>query len=133
SFLKIVSRTIFLRGIIGPDYTGTIMGSIYWEKGIIPAFVGIIGISIVGYVFWKAEIQMKLFILFAFMVFAGALASPQVSLNKPQWEVMAGGGGGGRYWFLPGLGWIVSLGWLFLNAKQKFLKNFAGTLLLCLI
>jgi hypothetical protein len=133
NFLKIVSRSIFLRGVIGPHYTGIIMSLKSWENGYIPILIGIIGLVLMGYVLWKAKIELKLFIVFAFLVFAGALISPQVSLDKPQWEVMAGGGGGGRYWLLPGIAWMISLGWLFFGAKYKLLKASAGILLACFV
>lgn len=129
NFLKIVSRSIFLRNLIGPDYTGKIMSLKGWENGYMPMLIGIIGFILIGYVLWKAELELKLFVVFAFLVFAGALISPQVSLDKPQWEVMAGGGGGGRYWLLPGMAWMISLGWLFFNEKYRLLKIFAGILL----
>jgi len=129
NFLKIVSRSIFLRSVIGPDYTGKIMSLKGWENGYMPILIGIIGLVLIGYVLWKAGIELKLFVVFSFLVFAGALISPQVSLNKPQWEVMASGGGGGRYWLLPGMAWMVSLGWLFFRAEYRLLKASAGIFL----
>ena len=133
NFLKIVSRSIFLRSVIGPDYTGKIMSLKGWENGYMPILIGIIGLLLIGYVLWKAKIELKLFVVFSFLVFAGALISPQVSLDKTQWEVMAGGGGGGRYWLLPGMAWMISLGWLFFNAKYRLLKTSAGILLACFV
>lgn len=131
--LRILSRAVFLRPLIGPYYTGYVMGLWYWNDGFLPVVIGIAGIVLIGYAFRKSQAEMRLFIAFTFLVLFGALCAPQVSLERTQWEVMAGGGGGGRYWFLPGLAWVMSLGWLLFNARRKSVRNIAGALLLCMV
>jgi hypothetical protein len=130
NFFKILSGNIFIRGILSRDYTKIITHLNFWNSGFLPIAIGILGIAILGYVFWKAQIELKLLILFTFLVFFAALASPQATLTMPQWEYLAGGSGG-RYWFLPKLAWVISLGWLLFNSKLKFLKIFAGMALFC--
>jgi hypothetical protein len=83
-------------------------------------------------VLWKAGIEMKLLIVFTFLVFFAALASPQASLTMPQWDYLSGGSGG-RYYFLPKLAWIISLGWLLFNSKLKFFTIVAGISLFCFV
>lgn len=129
---KILARNVFLRGILGTDYARKIAGFDLWQNGFLPVLISVVGVTAVIYVFWKAKMELKLFILFAALVFVVALASPQVSLIKPQWEVMTGGSGG-RYYFLPILAWVISLGWLFFNVKYRFVKIFASICLACLI
>jgi hypothetical protein len=132
NFFKILSGNIFIRGILCRDYTKTITHLDFWNSGYLPVMIGLLGIAILGYVIWKAEIEMKLLILFTFLIFFGALYSPQASLTMPQWEYLSGGSGG-RYYFLPKLAWMISLGWLFFNSKLKFLTAFASVSLFCFV
>ncbi|MDD5396682.1 MAG: hypothetical protein PHW24_01335 [Candidatus Moranbacteria bacterium] len=132
NFFKILSGDVFVRSLLGTDYVKKIIELGLWENGSLPISFGVAGVAVLGYVFWKAQMELKLFIIFAFLVFAGALSSPQVSLIKPQWDVMTGGPGG-RYYFLPGLAWMISLGWLFFNSEKRFLKTFVGILLACFV
>lgn len=132
NFFKILSGNIFIRSILCRDYTRTITHMNFWNSGYLPVLVGIFGIAILGYVLWKAGIELKLLVVFTFLIFFAALISPQSSLTMPQWDYMAGGSSG-RYYFLPKLSWIISLGWLLFNAKHKFLTIFAGTALFCFV
>lgn len=132
NFFKILAGDVFVRGILGVDYMRKVMGLEAWKNDFLPIIFGILGIFMLGYVFWKAQIEVKLFIVFAFLILAAGMASPQVSLVKPQWEVMKGGSGG-RYYFFPTMAWMFSLGWIFLNAKNKSLKKIAAVLIFCWI
>lgn len=132
SFFQIISGNIFIRALLCRDYTRTINHMNFWNSGYLPVMVGILGIAVLGYVFWKARIELKLLIIFCFMVFFAALISPQASLEMPQWEYMASGSAG-RYYLLPKLAWIISLGWLLFNAKPKLLKIFAAVSFLSFI
>lgn len=125
NFFKILSGNVFIRGILCRDYTRKIMHLNLWDNGYLPIILGIAGLLVLGYVFWKSRIELKLLILFTFLAFFAALISPQSSLTKPQWEYMTGGASG-RYYLLPKLAWIISLGWLLFNSKIKLLKIFAG-------
>lgn len=132
NFFQILSGNIFLRSIFSQGYVGKIRKLALWESGQLPIIIGIVGIAVLIYVIWKAELELKLLIIFTFLVFTAALVSPQVSLERPQWEAMDGGSGG-RYYLLPRLAWVVSLGWLFFNTKLKTLKIFATIMLACFI
>jgi hypothetical protein len=132
NFFKILSGNILIRGILPRDYTKIITHMNFWNSGYLPILIGILGMAILGYVLWKAPIELKLLILFTFLVFLATLASPQASSTMPQWEYLAGGSGG-RYWFLPKLAWIISLGWLLFNSKLKSLTIFAGIALFCFV
>jgi hypothetical protein len=132
NFFKILSGNIFIRSILCRDYTKKITHLNLWDSGYLPILIGILGAAVLGYVLWKARIELKLLILFTFLAFFAALVSPQTSLTMPQWEYLAGGSGG-RYYFLPKLAWIISLGWLLFNSKLKFLKIIASVSFFCFI
>jgi hypothetical protein len=125
NFFKILSGNIFLRAVLCRDYTRKIMDLVLWKQGFLPVLVGIIGVAILAYIFWKARIELKIFILYTFLIFFAALAHPDATQSMPQWEYMTGGSAG-RYYFLPKVAWIISLGWLFFNSRIRFLKIFAG-------
>ncbi|NTV41430.1 MAG: hypothetical protein HGA61_04115 [Candidatus Moranbacteria bacterium] len=104
NFFKILAGDVFVRGILGVDYMRKVMGLEAWKNDFLPITFGILGIFMLGYVFWKAQLEIKLFIVFCFLILAAGMASPQVSLVKPQWEVMKGGSGGRYYFFRRWLG-----------------------------
>ena len=130
--IEIMARNIFIRGISGTSYVPEIMGLGIWSNGLLPILVVALGVAVIGRVLWKAELELKFFIIFSFMIFTAALITPQVSLVKPQWGEMAMGGGG-RYYFLPTLTWVISLGWLLFNAEHLFLRCIAGALIACML
>ena len=133
NFFKIISGNIFIRGVLSRKYTKLITHlEFWWDNGYLPVIIGIIGMFILCYVLWKACLEIKLLIVFTFLVFFAALASPQGSLTMPQWEYLAGGSGG-RYYFLPRLAWLISILWLLFNAKIKPLRYFAGLLIFSFI
>ncbi|HWQ59940.1 MAG TPA: hypothetical protein VN420_02225 [Candidatus Fimivivens sp.] len=132
TFSKIVSGNIFIAGIFGTDIVKNVRNISGWDSGFVPVLIAIFGFSLLGYVVLKAGWELRCFIVFAFMIFLAGLFSPQVSLDKPQWEVMAVGSGG-RYYLFPTLAWVMSLGWLLLNSERKFFRNMAAALMICLV
>lgn len=75
---------------------------------------------------------MRLLLLFAAAILAASLITPQVSAEKPQWDLMIKGAGN-RYYLIPSLAWIVSLGWIFFKSSSKTLKTASLILLASLI
>lgn len=132
NFFQILTGNILLKGIIGPDTTREIRDFELWEIGIIPIILGILGLIILAYFFYKSNLEIRLFVTFLFLIFIAGLISPQASLTKPQWDVMASGSAG-RYWYLPIIGWITALSFLFISEKNKLLKILFGSMLFCLL
>jgi len=128
---RIISWNVFTSGILGP--IGVIHGPHYsyniFISVLLPIAIGFIGLAILSYVFYKAQIEMKFLLIFSFSVLAAGLISPQVSINTPQWSVMAEGGGS-RYCLLPKLAWMVSLFWVLFCADKKIIRSVAGVLLI---
>ncbi|MDD3487484.1 MAG: hypothetical protein PHF35_03875 [Candidatus Moranbacteria bacterium] len=129
SFFKIASGNIFIASLIGSDFFGSVRHLPLWENGFLPIFIGVLGITIFALVFWKSSKEMRLFLVFSLTIFTVALITPQVSAKKPQWDLMIKGAGG-RYYLLPSLAWIVSLGYLLFKANNKIIKYFSLALLL---
>ena len=129
NFFTIFGGNVFLKGALGPQITNIIREFVLWKAGLLPIIVGLSGIVISGYFFYKAKIEAQIFVAFTYMVLLGSMTSPMVHLTKPQWAVMASGTGG-RYYYLAILGWIFVLSYLFVIEKKTWLKVGLGSVLL---
>ena len=68
-------------------------------------------IIFLGYVLWKAPLQLKAFVVFSWLTFLVALVKPQASLTMDQWPAILQGAGN-RYFFLPMLSLFICIVWL---------------------
>lgn len=78
---------------------------------------------------WKLEKSgsFRMFLVFAAGLLAAALVSPQVSLDVPQWQVLAVPGNGGRYFLIPVLAWFACV--LVIGCRGAGLVRLAGVML----
>ena len=117
-FFKILTGQIFLSSLFGQTGYERIMPrhSLY-----LPLSVLICGISLLGllYALFRAPLELRLFIIFAALIFVTSLASPATGSSTPQWEVLWLPGVGSRYWFIPMLAFVTTLIWL-LSVKQPY-------------
>jgi hypothetical protein len=74
----------------------------------------------------KAPLELRLFILYALLLFGAALLSPIVNLTTPQWPLMLLPGVGGRYWFIPMLAFVSVLVWSFRRSSARLSKALAA-------
>lgn len=132
-FFKLLSGKIFVSGIFGLGGYEYISQSIFWKNGALSVLIGILGLALMFYVFVKSFKELRLFIIFSFMIFLAGIISPQVSLDKLQWEVMLVSRAGNRYFLFSILAWTVSLVWLSQREKIKVSKIFAIILLGALV
>ena len=132
NFFKILSGDVFIRGIFGMKYCIEITSGVIYKTEKLSVLIGMVGVFLLGYAFYKARLELRLFLIFSFLIFFASLITPQVSLVKPQWNIMANGLGEGRYYFFPHLAWIIALVFLAFSQKNKFIKFFSGFLLVCL-
>jgi hypothetical protein len=94
-----------------------------------------LGLAAVTYALWKAPLELKLFVCFAFSALALALARPMATTNnaiRPQWELLQSPGIGVRYYFFPMLAFLASLIWMATERKRAFTRCAAIGLLLLL-
>jgi hypothetical protein len=123
------------RILAGQVYLGTLIGSnaLAYHPGtrlsIFLFAVAICGTTIVIVSFIQSSLEMRLFLLFSFVLLAASLVSPVVRARPgvPVWELMAGAGGI-HYWFFP----TLAFGWCVLccfNSRVLLLKVIAGYLL----
>ena len=93
-----------------------------------------IGIAVLLYALRCAPTALRLFILYAFVVFAMGLARPLAGPPPaPQWYQLCSPGCGNRYYFLPMVAFLASLLWMASrSASALLIRNLAVALLLLL-
>lgn len=113
---------LFVRLLGGQVYLGALLGqhSAPAHRNLIAlAVLMVLCSALIAYCFIKARLEIRLFILFAALVFVASLKSPMVSLTVPQWQVLRDASGI-RYFFFPMLAFVWVLVW---SAKVSGLKG----------
>ena len=72
---------------------------------------------------------LRILLAYALLIFAATLASPQVTWNLQQWEVLQHPGTGGRYFLIPMMGFFAGLIWLAFEERAPVWKSAARTVL----
>ena len=71
------------------------------------AFAG--AVLLLVYVFRRAPLELRLFMIFSVGLLAAALRTPLASLTQPQWPILITPGAAGRYWLIP----VISFFWVY--------------------
>jgi hypothetical protein len=126
---------LLTRILAGQVYLGALLGqhSLSAHKNLILlGSVAVAGTAILFYCFVRAGLELKLFILFAELVFIASLRSPMVSLTTPQWEVLTNSVGI-RYFFLPMLAFVWALVWCVGVNRVKSVRIAGAFGILCML
>lgn len=131
-FFKILSSQVFLGALIGQRGLHLIshLSTLYSALVIIFA---IIGFAALINALLKAPLELRLFILYAFLLFIAALYTPVVNKTTPQWPPLLIPGVGGRYWFIPMLAFTSVLVWLLRRSSSRISKMLASLAFLIMI
>jgi hypothetical protein len=113
------SPELFVRLLTGHVYVGSLWGENGFVLNAAPVtvwLVMVLGTSFLIYAFWRASLELRLFIVFAFLIFAASLSKPLIGGPLPQWQLLALDRSG-RYWFFP----MLALSWsmLFCATQQR--------------
>src|SRR5208282_6152856 len=135
TFARIVGGQIFLAPILGQNGYAVVYRQAWWIPGhAAPLLVTVAGLLVMGYVAWKSNLALRLFMLFCALTFDAALAYPMSTDSTPPWPPMVIPGVGARYAFLPMLAWVISLAWLvWPNRNNRLLRLFGGGMLAVMI
>jgi len=129
-FFRILGRQVFLPSLLGTH------GWLVHSRAIhaAEAIMTLLGVTVLVYALRRGPLELKLFVGFAFTVFAMALARPIAGPpSHPQWWYLCIRGVGNRYYFLPMLAFLSSLWWLASRSvSPRWLRNAAVVLLLLL-
>ena len=115
------------------------VGSLWGENGFVlnaqPVAVIVVlifGTSIVSYAFIHGSLELRLFIILAFSLFAASLSKPLIGGNLPQWQLLAIDRSA-RYWFFPMLAVSWSLLFCVTQNKSRLARMGSGFALLALL
>lgn len=109
--LQVLGGQIFLAGTLGPDGYRALrwLGSPWYGAGA--ALLGVAGLLVVARTLVVSRsVALRLFVLFAALELAVALASPAIG-GEPRWESMRVPEAGIRYYAPPILAWLAILLW----------------------
>ena len=132
--LSILGRQVFLAPLVG---TKTVLHfalrysahSCLFLEGVAIAA----GLIILLYAVRYAPVELKLFIVFSFLVFAMSLARPLAGTpGQPQWEWMRFPGTANRYYIMPIVAFLAALLWTVDSGKSLAIRWFGISLLLFL-
>lgn len=117
-FIEILTGQVFLGALIGErglHFIGhralELMSRFSILYNLLMIIFGILGLVSLINTLLRAPLELRLFILYALMLFCAALSSPLGNLTDPQWPLMLIPGVGGRYWFIPMLAFVSVLVW----------------------
>jgi hypothetical protein len=119
-FVEIVGGQVFLSSVLG------IRTSIQWFFGhaswllLAQGIALAIGLALIGYAVSRGPLELRLFVLYAFLSLSLALIRPVASFGTvyPQWQLMETPGVANRYYFFPMCAFYASLIWLASNPKH---------------
>ena len=113
------SPMLFLRLLTGHVYVGSLWGEngFVLNASVAAVFVVMtVGTSFLLYACRRGTLELRLFCIFAFALFAASLSRPLISGALPQWQLLAIDRSA-RYWFFPML--AVSWCMLFCATQQR--------------
>jgi hypothetical protein len=130
-FIKIVSGQIFFGVLIGKRgfnwlYNHDVLSNVLYM------ITFLIGSSVILFSVVRAQWELKLFLLFSALVSIISLAKPMASLSEEQWYIMSLPGAATRYWFIPILGFVMTILFLLQRNNHTYTK-IVGICLFCIM
>lgn len=129
-FLRIIGRHILVGPITGSNGFRVLLKLSMWND-VVVLITNLIGFGFIYYTIVRGSVEIRLLILFSILIVAAALASPAVTLQPGQWEVIASNDTANRYWFIPIFAIFTSLIYFLASeATPVFVRKTALALLL---
>lgn len=126
---RIFTQQVLFGGLFGEDNMTWLHEQAWWAAGPAPVLVcaGLLGAAAAALL--RGPMLLRHALVSAGLLFAAAMAHPQISPAGKQWPQMTDPGAGGRYYYIPMLAWI---GMLFAAAgsRRLWLRGPALALLL---
>ena len=114
----------FLRMLSGDVYLAAIAGGNHWASQLgLPLLLlaGLLGSAIIVYCWIEASLELRLFLIYCFAVFAASLHNPMISYDRPQWQVLEDAPGL-RYWFFPMVGFVWATIWSVASPGSRIMR-----------
>jgi hypothetical protein len=126
-FVRILAGNVYLAALAG-HWTPLEMNLAFY------AAIAAIATTLVGYVFFRAGLELRLFLFFSATIFLASIASPITGQHaEPQWWRLRGSLGM-RYWFLPTLAFLWCVIWCATSAASRRVRNLGicGAVIMCI-
>lgn len=130
------SPQLFVRILAANVYLGSLFGHTTPLEMNLAFYAAVVAIAtaLVGYVFLKASLELRLFLVFSATIFLASIASPITGQHaEPQWWHLRGSLGM-RYWFLPTLAFSWCVIWCATSATARRVRNLGicGAAIMCI-
>jgi hypothetical protein len=123
SFTRIVAQRVVYGALFGQHGAEKIMSSgsnpLDWKVGV--AVAAVLGVAAMLYAAWRGPLELRLYILFAGLTFAAALATPAPSAPAIWWELLRHPGNGNRYFVTTVFALLMTLVW-FASQRRAALR-----------
>jgi len=119
---KILASQVFMAALAGKNNL-----PYRHSYALYAVLIAIAGVAVFVYAVWKANWELKLFVVFASVVLVAALLNPMAA--PPKWLALLTAWGV-RYWFLPMLAFISTLLWMAGDRNPRILRGIALAALL---
>ena len=133
---RMLARIISLEIILGVELGFYTISHIYslpaWQHNALPLAVTVVGAILACLALLRGSLLLCKFAVFAGLLFASALVSPQVSISDQQWPLMAHPPLGNRYYTIPMLAWVAVLFTLAAD-RHRILRCIGVALLLVML
>jgi hypothetical protein len=128
-FMAIVAGNVFAGAVIGLFHYTQLFAQAWWDP-YSPALRAtfLIGMAVFAYAAVRGTAELRLFILFAWIMLIGALLTPVLTLTGDQWPLLAHPGAGDRYYEIPMLAFVASGVWIMTRSGIAILRVAAGVL-----
>lgn len=133
-FMAIVTGNVFAGAVIGLNHYSSVFAQPWWEPHRIALRATfVVGIAIFLYAAFRAGVELRLFVLFAWILLVASLLTPVLSLTGQQWPLLAHPGAGDRYYLIPMLAFLASAVWIMCRSRIKLLRLAAGAVIVATI
>ncbi len=115
---------LFLRMLVGDIYLGAFLGqNQFATQGSAPRLIlaGILGTGVLVFCLLRARLELRLFVIYSYMLYFASLRNPMISDAQPQWTVLAIAPGL-RYWFFPMLAFVWAAIWCAAQSRVRWLR-----------
>ncbi|MCQ8277918.1 hypothetical protein NFI95_05595 [Acetobacteraceae bacterium KSS8] len=106
---QILAAQVVLASEIGWRQAGPVQILPIWQNNILPVSLTLGAALLVGVALLRGPVALRQAALFILLMLAASLVSPQVSLDRPRWEIMTHMPMGNRYFAFPVMLWMASL------------------------
>ena len=129
-FMAILAGNVFAGAEIGLFHYTQLFAQEWWNphsQALRLAFL--VGMAVFAYAAARGPLELRLFILFGWIMLTAALLTPVVSLTGDQWPLLSHPGAGDRYYEIPMLAFLASVVWMMTRSGVPVLRILGGLLI----